>query len=110
LILSEYGPSVARTFDRNWVVFLFLVERRIENLLLYRAPPVALEIEQEIFFELLPRVDASWWEPGVPIFCGILERDDEGFGEGGFVPSGWGYGSFVAHEEYAGVRVSMVFR
>jgi hypothetical protein len=45
-----------------------------------------LEIEQELFFELLPRIDASWQEPRVPVCCGIIKRDDEGFGEGGFIP------------------------
>jgi hypothetical protein len=32
-------------------------------------------------------MDASWREPRVPIYCGILKRDDEGFGDDGFVPS-----------------------
>jgi hypothetical protein len=56
----------------------FCIELRLE----------LLEVEQELFFELLPRMNASWREPEVPICCGILERDDEGFGEGGFIPSG----------------------
>jgi hypothetical protein len=47
-----------------------------------------LEIEQELIFELLPRVDAPWRESGVPVCCSILKRNDEGFGEGGFIPSG----------------------
>jgi hypothetical protein len=48
----------------------------------------SLEIKQELFFELLPRVDASYREPGVPVCYDVLKRDDERFGEGGFVPSG----------------------
>jgi hypothetical protein len=46
-----------------------------------------LEIEHELFFELLLGMNASWREPRVPIYCGILKRDDEGFGDGVFVPS-----------------------
>jgi hypothetical protein len=46
-----------------------------------------LEVEQELFFELLLRVDASRWEPGVPVCCNILKREVEEFGEGGFIPS-----------------------
>jgi hypothetical protein len=36
-----------------------------------------LEVEQELFFELLPRVNASWRESGIPICRSVLERDDE---------------------------------
>jgi hypothetical protein len=36
-----------------------------------------LKVEQELFFELLPKVNASWWESGIPICSSILERDDE---------------------------------
>jgi hypothetical protein len=46
-----------------------------------------LEVEQELFFELLPRMDASQREPRVLVCCGVLKRDDERFDEGGFVPS-----------------------
>jgi hypothetical protein len=56
----------------------FLVELRLEP----------LEVEQEFFFELLSRMNASWQEPRVPVWCSVLKRDDERFGEGGFVPSG----------------------
>jgi hypothetical protein len=40
----------------------------------------------------------------------VLERDDEGFGEDDFVPSSRGYGSFVAHEKFTRVGVSVIFR
>jgi hypothetical protein len=46
-----------------------------------------LKVEQELFFKLLPKVNASWWESGIPICSNILERDDEWFGESSFVPS-----------------------
>jgi hypothetical protein len=36
-----------------------------------------LEVEQELFFELLPRVTASWRESGVPVCHNVLEREDE---------------------------------
>jgi hypothetical protein len=68
-----------------------------------------LEVEQEFFFELLSRMNASWQEPRVPVWCSVLKRDDERFGEGGFVPSGWGCDSFVAHGEFEGVGISMIF-
>jgi hypothetical protein len=47
-----------------------------------------LVVVKELFFELLPRMNASRQESGVPVCYGFLERDNEGFGEGGFVPSG----------------------
>jgi hypothetical protein len=55
----------------------FHIELRLET----------LEVEQELFFELLPRMDASQREPRVLVCCGVLKRDDERFDEGGFVPS-----------------------
>jgi hypothetical protein len=36
-----------------------------------------LEVEQELFFELLPRVNASWRESRIPIRRIILKRYDE---------------------------------
>jgi hypothetical protein len=69
-----------------------------------------LEIERGLFFDLLPRVDASWREPGVLVHYNSLEGNDERFGEGGFVSSGRGYGNFVAHEKFARIGVSMIFR
>jgi hypothetical protein len=57
----------------------------------------------------LPRVNPSRWESRISVCYNILERDDERFGEGGFIPSSRGYGGFVAHKEFAGVGGSVVF-
>jgi hypothetical protein len=40
---SSPGPLAAGTFGRNWAVFLFHIEHKIKNLLLYRAPLETLE-------------------------------------------------------------------
>jgi hypothetical protein len=45
----------------------------------------------------------------VPVCYSVLKRDDERFGEGSFVPTSGSYGGFVAHEEFAGIGVSMIF-
>jgi hypothetical protein len=46
-----------------------------------------MEVEQELFFEMLTRVNASWRESRIPVCRSFLERDDERFGEGSFIPS-----------------------
>jgi hypothetical protein len=96
--LVEIGEHFFFSLRTGHKIF-FHIELRLET----------LEVEQELFFELLPWVNASQRESGIPICCSILERDDEWFGEGSFVPSGWGCGDFVAHKELAGIRVSMVY-
>jgi hypothetical protein len=53
---------------------------------------------------VLPRMDTSQWESGIPICSRILQGDDEGFCEGGFVANCRGYGGFVAHTKLAGRR------
>jgi hypothetical protein len=58
----------------------------------------------------LPRIEASRRKLRVPVCCGVHKRGDEGFGEGGFVASDCGYGSFVAHGKFARIDVFMIFR
>jgi hypothetical protein len=57
--------------------FFFSAELRLEP----------LEVEEKLIFQLLPRIDASWWEFGIPICGCVLYRDDERFCEGYFVAS-----------------------
>jgi hypothetical protein len=58
---------------------------------------------------VLPRIDTSWQESRIPICDQVLQGDDEGFHEGGFVASCQGYGGFIAHKNLAGVGVTVVF-
>jgi hypothetical protein len=69
-----------------------------------------MDVEQKLLFQLLLGIDASWWEPRVPVCSSVFERDDEGFGEGSFIPSSLGYGIFIGHEKFASISVSVVFR
>jgi hypothetical protein len=60
MILLEPEPSAVRTSGRNWRAFFSLsAGHKIFFCIELRLKP--LEIEQELFFELLPRTDASWW-------------------------------------------------
>jgi hypothetical protein len=63
---GEIGERFFSSFGTGQKIF-FYIELHLET----------LEVEQELFFELLPRGNASQWESGIPVCCTIFKRDDE---------------------------------
>jgi hypothetical protein len=67
LVLSAGG-----TFGKSKAMFLSLTAHRTENLLQCQALLGTPEVEEKIVFQLLPGIDASWRESGIPIYSYVL--------------------------------------